>query len=82
VTSAIALTGHAEKHSPQPVHRAATSRGIGGLPKRGLKPIACSGQASPQDRQWTKRRARHVSSIATGADRPKARKERRLVFTR
>ena len=78
-TSAIALTGQAEKHSPQPVHRAARSRGSGGPPKRGLKPIACSGQASPQDWQWTKRRARHVSSIATGADRPNARKDRRLV---
>jgi hypothetical protein len=61
--SVIALAGQAATQPPQLVHRFASTRGNGGPPMRGVKPIACSGQASAQDWQCTPCFVRHPEPI-------------------
>jgi hypothetical protein len=80
--SVIALAGQAATQPPQLVHRFASTRGNGGPPMRGVKPIACSGQASAQDWQCTPCLVRHAGPIIARAgfgDPAPVRKKRRVA---
>jgi len=61
--TAIADTGHAATHAPQPVQRSRSIAGVGAAPGAGRKPMARASQRSAHAEQTTRFSARQLEAI-------------------